>query len=229
MFRAKTMSSFVYEALRGEIVGLKQKPGERLSEDRLAKKYKVSRAPIRAAIQKLQKENLVLVKPQVGTIVSPISLEKGIEICEVRQLLEPFAAAIAAERIGYKEEGILTAQFKKLAQLEDTREDKKELIFETDRLLHRTIWKLCGNREIESILEGYQDEMNRIRLATAELANRMIPTQREMKKIYSAIMKRNGQAAREAMQDHILKIKKAVEAVIRSITDSAMGHEKGRG
>lgn len=223
MLRAKTMADYVYESLHEDLVKLRHKPGEKLSESQLAKKYKVSRAPIRDAIRKLQKENMVLVKPQIGTIVSPISLDKAREICLVRQLLEPYAAEVAAEKISSKEQRLLKNQFRKLAENEDRGEEKKEVIFETDRVLHKTIWELCGNGEITSILESYQDEMNRIRLATAELANRIVPTQKEMKKIYTALMNKDSQAARKAMHDHISKIKKAVEVVIRLVITSTPG------
>src|SRR5690606_42140978 len=95
----KTSTDLIYEAMRDDINNLRLKPGEKISEVRMAKKYNVSRAPVRDAIRRLQQDKLVLVKPQIGTIVAPVSLEKARDSCQVRLLLEPYAAEIAAKWI----------------------------------------------------------------------------------------------------------------------------------
>ena len=87
---AKTLTEEVYDRLREDIINLRLEPGEKVSEERLARRYSVSRAPIRDAIQKLLQEELVLVKPQVGTIIMPISLMRIRDVVEVRML--PVAA-----------------------------------------------------------------------------------------------------------------------------------------
>jgi GntR family transcriptional regulator, rspAB operon transcriptional repressor len=82
-----TIGDQVYKALRLEIMEMRIKPGEKLSEVQLAQRFNVSRAPVRDAIRRLRQEKLVLVKPQVGTIVSLIFPDQATEICDVRLLL----------------------------------------------------------------------------------------------------------------------------------------------
>ncbi|HEY8391814.1 MAG TPA: GntR family transcriptional regulator [Capillibacterium sp.] len=217
----KTTTDLIYEALRSDINTLKLKPGELISEARMAKKYNVSRAPVRDAIRRLQQDNLVLVKPQVGTIVAPVSLEKARDICQVRLLLEPYAAEIAAEKITDEDIQILDQQFVLLASYTEQGENpgkigelKEKCIYETDSVLHKIIWRLCGNKEIYRIIDGYQDEIHRIRQSTLKLANRAVPTEKEMRMIYQALREKDSQAARKAMYDHILNLKTAVEEVL---------------
>ena len=173
----KTTNDLIYEAMRADINSLKLKPGEKISEARMAKKYNVSRAPVRDAIRRLQQDKLVLVKPQIGTIVAPVSLEKARDICQVRLLLEPYAAEIAAKRITDEDIEKLDKQFALLSSLDNKWEVKEKCIYETDSILHQMIWRLCGNKEIYQIIDGYQDEVHRIRQSTLKLANRAVPSE----------------------------------------------------
>ncbi|NLC54114.1 MAG: GntR family transcriptional regulator [Firmicutes bacterium] len=200
--------------MRADINSLKLKPGEKISEARMAKKYNVSRAPVRDAIRRLQQDKLVLVKPQIGTIVAPVSLEKARDICQVRLLLEPYAAEIAAKRITDEDIEKLDKQFALLSSLDNKWEVKEKCIYETDSILHQMIWRLCGNKEIYQIIDGYQDEVHRIRQSTLKLANRAVPSEVEMRKIYQALRNKDPLAAREAMYEHILNLMIAVEGVL---------------
>jgi len=209
----KTIIDSIYEALRSDINTLKLKPGEKISEARMAERYNVSRAPVRDAIRRLQQDKLVLVKPQIGTIVAPVSLEKARDICQIRLLLEPYAAEVAAERITDDDILILDKQFTLLASY-NNEEIKEKCIYETDSILHRMIWRLCGNNEIYQIIDSYQDEIHRIRQSTLKLANRAVPTEEEMRGIYKALQHKDPLASREVMYDHILNLKTAVEEVL---------------
>jgi DNA-binding GntR family transcriptional regulator len=213
MFERKTVAHFIYESLRKDIIEFRFKPGEKLSEVKLAQKYRVSRSPIRDAIHKLRHENLVLVKPQIGTIVSSVSLSKARDICQVRLLLEPYAAEVSVERISDEDQTLLAFKFKRLVRMKNHSERKKRMIFEFDTLLHNTILRLCANEEISSIIEGYRDEINRIRMTTTTFADRLIPSLVEMGSIYEALMKREGKAAHNAMHIHMLNLMNAVEGL----------------
>ena len=94
-----TIGDSVYEQLLEEILTLQYLPGEKLSEILLAEKYGVSRAPVRNALGRLEQDGLVRIKPQSGTIVSEISIQKALHICEIRLLLERYAIYIAAQTV----------------------------------------------------------------------------------------------------------------------------------
>ncbi|MGN0158496.1 MAG: GntR family transcriptional regulator [Brotaphodocola sp.] len=65
----------IYEQLEGEIVQLKTKPGEILSELPLCKRFNISRTPIRSVLQRLQQNGFVQIVPHKGTIVTAIDLD----------------------------------------------------------------------------------------------------------------------------------------------------------
>ena len=73
-------------------------PGERLIEGHIAEQLGVSRNPVREAIRSLEATGLVEVIPRKGAHVSRIDVEEVRQIQELRSVIEPLAAELAAER-----------------------------------------------------------------------------------------------------------------------------------
>jgi DNA-binding GntR family transcriptional regulator len=218
----RNLTDTIYESLRRDILESTLRPGEKLSEVRLAKRFNVSRAPIRDAIARLQQENLVLVKPQVGTLIMPVSSAKARNVLQIRLLLESYAAEVAALHLTPEDREILAQRFEKLARINKAGEDKKQQLFETDKLLHKVIWERCGNPEIKNIINRYRDEMQRIRRSTVDLGDRLTPSEMEMKEIYRALLAKNPIRARKAMVTHLLKIRKAIETILPQDDETAL-------
>jgi len=214
LFIKKTITDQICDILRQKIIHLDFKPGERISIDQLNKEFNVSRAPVRDALRRLEQENLVLVKPQIGTFISPISLQKAFEISQIRLLLEPYAAEVAANNIGFKDQEIITQKFDQLGKIEGNFTQKRQCLNDADTLLHKTIWKLSGNEEICAILEGYRDQINRIRLTTARLTHRLESSEKEVKEIYHALMEKDPKRTREAMYTHLSKLKNSIKKMV---------------
>jgi DNA-binding GntR family transcriptional regulator len=80
--------------LEGEL-----KPGERLRAEALAQRFGTSRTPIREALVQLEGQGLVELEPNRGAVVRTFDRDDVRDLYEVRALLEPAAAARAAQRI----------------------------------------------------------------------------------------------------------------------------------
>lgn len=78
----------IYEELKNDILFLTLKPGDMISETELCEKYGISRTPIRDVIKRLVAEDLLEVKPHVGSFVSHIDLNKVSDTIFIRQSLE---------------------------------------------------------------------------------------------------------------------------------------------
>ena len=72
----KTTTDVVYEKLYEEIISLKVRPGEKLSETDVAKRFNVSRQPVRNAFTRLGNQNLLVIRPQKATEVRGFSMER---------------------------------------------------------------------------------------------------------------------------------------------------------
>lgn len=88
----------VCEAVRDDIVGGHWIPGARLTEELLAKRYGVSRVPVREALRTLESEGFVRSRRHAGASVAEPTEQEARDLLEIRALLEPLAVARAAAR-----------------------------------------------------------------------------------------------------------------------------------
>lgn len=101
-------SDEAYDAIRRAILDGTLRPGERIIEQRLAQMLKVSRTPVREALHKLERENLVA-RSGRGMAVQSFSADEVSDIYELRGQLESYAARRAAERVTPTELGEMRA------------------------------------------------------------------------------------------------------------------------
>ncbi|NGN65099.1 GntR family transcriptional regulator [Streptomyces sp. A7024] len=91
-------SHAVCTAIRDDIVSGFFAPGARLTEEHLARRYGVSRVPVREALRTLESEGFVTTKRHVGAMVAEPGPEDAADLLDIRALLEPLGAARAAKR-----------------------------------------------------------------------------------------------------------------------------------
>lgn len=88
----------VCQALRDDIVAGVHPPGSRLTEEVLARRYGVSRIPVREALRTLGSEGFVTIRRHVGACVAQPSEQEAADLLDIWSLLEPLGAARAAQR-----------------------------------------------------------------------------------------------------------------------------------
>ncbi len=96
---AQTHTVRVQEALRTAILEGRLEPGTRLRAETLAERLRSSRTPVREALLLLAREGLVEIEPRRGATVRSFDAADLADLYEVRGLIEPHAAALAAQRI----------------------------------------------------------------------------------------------------------------------------------
>ena len=95
---AETLTERAYRALEEEIVTLRLKPSQVLSEQMLSATFKIGRTPIREALQRLAREGLVAILPRKCILVSDINPRNQLLVLEVRRELERLLSRAGAER-----------------------------------------------------------------------------------------------------------------------------------
>ncbi|MEU5050517.1 GntR family transcriptional regulator [Streptomyces sp. NPDC021096] len=88
----------VCTAIRDDIVSGAFPPGSRLVEELLARRYGVSRVPVREALRTLASEGFVTTRRHAGACVAEPTEREAADLLDVRALLEPLGAARAAQR-----------------------------------------------------------------------------------------------------------------------------------
>ena len=83
--RAETLTEQAYRIIEEQIVTLRHKPGDILSEQMLSASSNIGRTPIREALQRLAREGLVTILPRKGILVSEINPRHQLLVLEVRR------------------------------------------------------------------------------------------------------------------------------------------------
>ncbi len=208
-----TAADAVYEQLKGDLVSLYFKPGEKLSEARLAERYGVSRDPVRKSVSRLVQEGMLESKPQVGTIVKGISIEEGKAICDIRLLLESYATRSAAVNIEDAVIDELLSEYDRIARRLTVQDDDsiRSEIYSLDNRMHLAIYEASGNCMIKNVILSFSHIIKRIQISNMTYHQRKIATMEEMHEIMLAIKAKDVERADKAIRVHIENIKKTLE------------------
>lgn len=98
--RVESTGDSIAHALREDILAGRLSPGERLVEEAIAKRYGVSRVPVREALTRLQSEGFVSIVRYRGAAVSETLIQDSRELLQIRRGLEILAAQLAAQNRG---------------------------------------------------------------------------------------------------------------------------------
>jgi DNA-binding GntR family transcriptional regulator len=96
--RAETLTEQAYRLIEEQIVTLRLRPGDVLSEQMLSATFKIGRTPIREGLQRLAREGLVIILPRKGILVSDINPRNQLLVLEVRREIERLLSRGGAER-----------------------------------------------------------------------------------------------------------------------------------
>ena len=96
--RVDTLTEQAYRLIEEQIVTLRLKPADVLSEQMLSASFDIGRTPIREALQRLAREGLITILPRKGILVSDINPRSQLLVLEVRREIERLLSRAGAER-----------------------------------------------------------------------------------------------------------------------------------
>lgn len=190
-----------YREIKRRITELFYKPGDKLSEVRIANELGFGRSPVRTAFSRLQSEGWIEISPQSGTFVRGLSDDEITEILETRLVLESYLAGLAAKKITEAELVRLRAAFSAFG--ERVSSDRLDDYLELDLQFHLAIYNAAGNKLIAGILVNLIDKIRWIRRGSANSPTRIQDAFVEIQAVLKALERRDEQAASATMQAHI--------------------------
>ena len=201
----------VYAALREAIITSLMKPGERMNVEELAGKLGVSLTPVRHAIQQLETEGLVEVKPRSGTFVANLSVQDIEDTFDIRYALERLAAERAVERVTPEIVGSLRDLLRLLRRPVKTSADR-HAHERHNAELHQLLIQTSGNRRLEEMYDTLNAHIRiaRIHGAETDWTGRAKVEAAEHEAIVDALEARNADALAEALRCHIYRAKESL-------------------
>lgn len=206
----------IYASLRQDIVTLRLRPGERLSENELALRFGTSRAPVREALIRLVEDGLIDVRPQRGSFVSRISLKAMERARFVREALEVAIIRRAAEQ-GMPDAARLQAEDAIGAQL--AARDNPERFTQMDDVFHRSFAEGAGLAGVWAIIEREKAQFDRIRILSLPAVTPVDVLIAQHKAILAAVLDRHLIAAEEAIRIHMSEVLRIADGLARRHPD----------
>ena len=196
----------LYDSLRNLIVRGQLAPGARIVETEVAERFGVSRTPVRAAFQRLEREGYVVASAthQARMTVAPLTREDVGELLEIVGELEGLAARSAArlseadrERVA-KDLASLNAEFRRAASAKGAQPGR---LYELDEKFHRRYVEAGSGPRLLSLHEAVKPQAERyIRMYIALLLDTVPTAGSEHDAIVDAIRTGNAAAAQKAVQ-----------------------------
>ena len=201
--------------LKGDLKGGEQLPAER----DLAQQFGVSRTAVREAMKTLREKGLVEAYAGRGTFVTNGTArsmrqtldrmmrsgpsEGAVHLVEVREILEPEIAALAAQR---SDEDARSAMRESIAAMDVARHDAQAFI-EGDLDFHLALAEAAGNPLILSLIDSIVGLLREQRMRTYYVDGGPERGQYHHKRILEAVEHRDPQSAREAMCAHLRQVR----------------------
>jgi DNA-binding GntR family transcriptional regulator len=185
----------VYGILKEQILTCQLPPGAGLNEGRLAEQLSVSKTPIREALAMLSHEGFIEVLPRQGYRVTDLTLADVQEIFNLRLLLEPAAAALAAERATADQLQALRSLAEEHVEV-DSDEGFAAMIAQS-REFHVRLAEASGNRRLAETLQHLLEEMQRLYLSGLNLRQSVEDQRGEHRDLVAALLKGNHHLAHD--------------------------------
>ena len=213
--RRRTLAEELRLQLADEIVRGAIPPGSGLDETELARRFGVSRTPVREAIRQLAASGLVEVRPHRGAVVARPSEERLLGMFEAMAELEALCAGLAAERMSPAERG----------QLESVHEELRTLIqggdpqcyHEANENFHAVIYAGAHNDYLAEMTHATRRRVQPFRRAQFRNLGRLAKSHVEHDCVVVAILRGDREGAAAAMRAHIMLVCQEYEAYADSL------------
>jgi DNA-binding GntR family transcriptional regulator len=203
--------------IRKAILQGKIMPGEQLSEEKLVASLRVSRVILREALRALEAQGYVSFLPNNNVVASNPSREDVHDYYTIAGVLEGLAARLAVERAHPEE----IARLRELHQLLREACHKRDLLqyFDANSNFHRFIAELSHNERLYQLIEELRREIQKTRLLSLNMPQRLDYSMREHDQIMDAFLKKNPQLAESMMVQHLNNHMKALGKTLDSSSE----------
>jgi DNA-binding GntR family transcriptional regulator len=198
----------VWTGIRDDIVSGRLRPGERIVQDSVAKRFGTSRIPVREALRHLASEGLVTLAPDVGARVAKLNPGELHEVYLMREALEPIAVAASVPLLP----DAAVADLLKLAEEGERRADAGDMqgFLEFDRQFHELTFSAAELPRLRRVVDSLADTTTQYRRVYSFRPDRLTISHAEHRLLVDAFERR---APEDAAAIHRLHTRRTREGL----------------
>jgi len=197
----ETHQQRAYQYVKSRIRNLQLKPGQLITDAKIAEELEVSRTPVREALRRLEQEGLLEKKARAGWRVYTLSLDDVKEIFDIKLALECMVARRAAECEDQALRATLTDALEAMKVAAEA--DDRRAWYEADVELHRAIFHMGGNERANQIIRGLNDQYHRVGVGFLMIQGRVQRSTVEHVAFVGSILAKDAGEAERRMCAHI--------------------------
>ena len=209
-----SLAEQAYAQLRQEILTCTLLPGQVVSERELARRYEMSKTPVREAFTQACHNGLMQRLPGRGYMVAPVTIRDIQDLFDLRLILEVTAAERAARNLSL----VNFALLKELSIISYNLDDPQSqtLFLKTNRDFHVVLAKAAGNRRLEGMLDELLNDMERLFYLGLRLRDSGEEMKHEHQEVVAALENGNVERVREAITRQVLTSRdRIMEAIMQ--------------
>lgn len=174
-------------------------PGARLVEAEVAERFGVSRTPVREALSRLETQGVLARDPRRGMIVASLDYDQLGELYAVREVMEGFAARMAARHAAPAEIALL----EEMVAADRARTGDPVALSRSNRMFHRQLHRASHNRYLIQMLDAMRRSLALLSSTTLAAPERGRQSVEEHAAIVAAVSARDEDGADAAARAHI--------------------------
>ncbi len=190
-----------YERIKHDIICCVIAPGMEISEAQLCAQYRLGKAPVRMALSRLSHDGLVRAIPRRGYMVTAVTLRDIQDVFELRLMLEPAVARMAAGRVDAQRLHTLDEACRAGYQSGDARSISRFL--DANKAFHVAVAQAAGNARLAHAIEQLLDEMTRLLHLGLGLRNHSKEMQHGHRTLVKALERGDGATAERICREQI--------------------------
>ncbi len=199
------LSDVAYRTLRDAIMQGLLDEGARLTDRRIAESLKLSRTPVREALQRLESEGFVRSVPRIGLVVAEVTPQDIEDVYVIRIALEGVAARLAAQHASTADITLLRQINEHLADA--TRKRDLPALQSLNKQFHEAIYEAARNPRLATLLNTLHDMVQRLKRSTLSVPERADEALKEHEMVIGAIQARDPERAESLAREHKEKAK----------------------
>jgi len=201
--KSRVSSQDIYNELKGMILSFELYPGSRVTETELADRFQVSRTPVREALQRLEMDGCLVIRPKQGCFIRDVDIIELTQYYDVRIALEMHSLRGACMQMSDKELEQLAVQWDPDSQ--KGRSDVVDTMVDLEESFHITLAAGSGNDVLVKYLQDINNRIRIIRRLDFTEKARLDRTYRDHFEIVQYLLQRDLEGAQLKMRQHILK------------------------